>query len=110
MDFTSILDFLQNFQTGRFVSYIQSLKIGEIIHNPWVLGAIGGMALLALVMRWRVLLALILSISGFAGLINYTIQHEASAENLSQQTLTIFVIGGACIIFVVIYLLFIKTD
>lgn len=110
MDVTAVLEWLKNFETQRVFAYIQSLKIDEIIHNPWILGAIGAFAVIALIMRWRVLLALILCVSGFVGLVNYTLQNQASVDNLNQQTLTIFVIGGACIIFVVIYLLFIKTD
>jgi type II secretory pathway component PulF len=42
------------------------------------------------------------------GLLNYTLQQDTSLENLSNPTLMVFVGGGVLIIFVVIYLLFIK--
>ena len=69
-----------------------------------------GLALLALFMKWRVLLATILSITGFVGLISYTLQQETSLTGMADQTLIVFVLGGVAIVSLVIYLLFIKTD
>ena len=110
MDFSSIIDLFQNFETSRIIAYLESLNLRELSHNPWVLGSLGALALLALIMRWRVLLATILSVVGFVGLINYTLQQETSLDSIGSQSLAVFVVGGVCIIFVVIYLLFIKSD
>lgn len=110
MEYSSLTDFLQNFRTAEVLAHIKSLNLGELVHNPWVLGGLGVLALLALVMRYRILLATIVSVTGFVYLFDYTLQREASLENLSDQTLLVFVGGGVFIIFLVIYLLFIKTD
>lgn len=108
MEYTSLIDFLQNFETSRIVAHLETLQIGELIHEPWFLGGTAALALIALIMRLRILLATILSVTGFVGLLNYTLQQETSLENLSSQTLMVFVTGGVLIVFVVIYLLFIK--
>jgi hypothetical protein len=108
MQSTSLIDFLKNFETKEVIAFLGTLNIDALIHNPWFLGGTAALALVALIMRWRVLLATILSVTGFVGLLNYTLQQDTSLQNLSNPTLMVFVGGGVLIIFVVIYLLFIK--
>ena len=104
----SLVDFLKNFKTGEVFTFLRSVNIEDLIHNPWFLGGTAALALISLIMRWRVLLATILSVTGFVGLLNYTLQQDTSLQNLSNPALMVFVGGGVLIIFVVIYLLFIK--
>jgi hypothetical protein len=108
MQTESLIDFLKNFKTGEVLGFLRTLNIEVLIHDPWFLGGTAALALISLIMRWRVLLATILSVTGFVGLLNYTLQQDTSLENLSNPTLMVFVGGGVLIIFVVIYLLFIK--
>ncbi len=110
MNFSVWIDLLKKLETSRVFEYLQSLNIGELIHNPWFLGGMGGLAVLALIMRWRLLLATILGVSGFVGLISYTLQRDTAIGGLGNQTLLIFVAGGVALIFIVIYLLFIKAE
>lgn len=104
------LDLLKNFETAKVVQFLKDMNVGELIHHPWFLGAMGGLALLALLMKWRVLLAAILSVTGLAGLISYTLERGTQLGALGNQTLLIFVGGGALLIVIVIYLLFIKSE
>ena len=55
-------------------------------------------------------LATIVSVTGFVGLISYTLSQETSLQAMTDNTLIVFVGGGVLIVFIVIYLLFIKTD
>jgi len=110
MNQSSVPAFLQQFETTRVLAYLRDLNLAELVQNPWVLGGVGALALLALVMKWRVLLATILSLTGFIGLISYTLQKETSLDGLSNDTLMVFVAGGTGIVFVTIYLLFIKNE
>jgi hypothetical protein len=110
MDYTSLIDFLQRFETGRVIAFLKEMNVGELIHDPMFLGITGALALLALFMKWRVLLATIVSVTGFVGLISYTLQQETSLTAMNNQTLIVFVLGGVAIVSIVIYLLFIKTD
>jgi hypothetical protein len=84
--------------------------VGQLVHNPWLLGGVGLMSLVALFMRWRLLLATLLGVTGFVWLTAYTLERGTALESLGNPTLLIFVGGGIGVIFLVIYLLFIKTD
>lgn len=106
----TISEFMQRFRTDQLVATIQDLKLGDLIHNPWFLGSVLALAILALIMRWKVLLTTILGISGFVWLVNYTLERGTNLDSASNPTLLVFVGGGAVIIGLVIYLLFIKTD
>ncbi len=110
MNQSSFTTFLQKFETTRVLAQLREMNLADLIYNPWFLGIVGGLALLALFMKWRVLLATILSLTGFIGLISYTLQKETTLDGLSNDTLMVFVAGGAGIVFVTIYLLFIKNE
>lgn len=110
MNVAAILDFLKNFETGKVVQFLNDMNVGDLIHNPWFLGTMGGLALLALLMKWRLLLTAILGVTGLAGLISYTLERGTQLNSVGDQTLLIFVGAGAVIIGVVIYLLFIKSE
>ncbi len=110
MEYISLIDFLQHFETSRVIAFLKEMNVGELIHNPVFLGSTAALALLALFMKWRVLLATIVSVTGFVGLISYTLQQETSLSAMHDRTLIVFVLGGVAIVSIVIYLLFIKTD
>jgi hypothetical protein len=105
------MEFLQAFETARIIAQLQALNLQELVQNPYVLGGAGALAIIALVMRWRVLLVTILTISGFVWLLAYTLAQNTSIEGgAAQETLLVFVLGGAAIVFVAIYLLFIRGE
>lgn len=110
MDISSGLQFLKNFETEKVLQFLKDMNVGELIHNPWFLAAMGALALLALAMKWRLLMVTILGVTGLAGLISYTLQRGTHLNQLGDQTLLIFVLGGAVLVAMVIYLLFIKSE
>ena len=110
MNYSAIVEFLKNFETGKVLQFLKDMNVGELIHNPWFLGSMGILALLSLFMKWRLLLVTILSVTGLAGLISYTLERGTQLDSLGNQTLLIFVAGGALLIAIIIYLLFIKSE
>jgi len=110
MEQTTLIDFLQHFETARVIAFLREMNFAELIHDPRFLGITAALALLALFMKWRALLATIVTITGFVGLISYTLAQDTSLQTMTDRTLIIFVCGGALIVFIAIYLLFIKTD
>ena len=111
MNSTSFMELLQRFETERVIAYLQALDLQELIHNPYLLGGIGALGIISLLMRWRLLLVTILSISGFVWLISYTLAQDTSLEGgIANNTLVVFVFGGTAIVFLAIYLLFIRSD
>lgn len=101
---------LRKLETTELLQLFKSLNVGDLVHNPWVLGAIGALALLALMMGWRVLLTTLLGATGFVWLVDYTLKQGAAVDQLNSETLLVFSGGGIAIIILVIYLLFIKSD
>ena len=111
MNSTSIVELLQDFETDRVVEYLQTLDLQELIHNPYFLGGTAALAVIALLLHWRVLLVTILSISGFIWLLSYTLAQDTSLEGgVANDTLIVFVFGGTAIVFLAIYMLFIRGD
>jgi hypothetical protein len=111
MDFSRIFASLKTFDTAQAWQLMQEMNISELIHNPWFLGTIGVLAVVALLMRWRVLLTLIVSITAFTWLLSYVQQRGTDLEGgLANETLLIFAGGGTFIVFLAIYLLFVKGD
>jgi len=111
MNRDSVTEFLRNFETGNVFAYLQSLELQQLVQSPYFLSGTVVLAILCLVMRWRLLLAAVLSISGFVWLLSYTLERGASLEGGGgNETLLIFVGGGALLVFLVIYLLFIRGE
>ena len=111
MNSTSFMELLQRFETDRVVAYLQTLDLQQLIHSPYFLGSIGTLAVIALMMHWRVLLVTILTVTGFVWLLAHTLAQNTSIEGgAAQETLLVFVLGGVAIVFVAIYLLFIRGE
>ena len=105
------MEWLKLFETDRVMAYLQALDLQSLVQSPYFLGAAGALAVIALAMRWRVLLALTLTITGFVWLLSYTMARDTSmAGGGANDTLVVFVFGGAAIVFVAIYLLFIRGE
>jgi ABC-type glycerol-3-phosphate transport system permease component len=102
--------YLERFQTERVVAWLRAMQIGDLVHNPYFLGGVAAVAILSLIMRWRSFLAICVGLTGFAYLISYTLQQGTQLDGLGNSTLLVFVGGGAVIVGLVIYLLFIKSD
>lgn len=112
MDFVdSIIEFLSTLSTDNIMRYMNQAKVGDLIHNPYFLGSMAVLAVICLIMKWRMLLVAIFSIVGFAGLLSYTMEQGTSLEGgMTDQTMLIFVGVGVLIIGAIIYFLFIKSD
>jgi len=107
----SIIDFLKELSTENILGYMNDAKVGDLIHNPYFLIAMGVIAVISLIMKWRLLLVANLSVVGFAGLMSYTMEKGTSLDGgLTNDSLLIFIGVGAVIIGAVIYFLFIKSE
>lgn len=110
MDSATPDNWLRKLETVEILRQFQELNLGDLVHNPLVLGTIAALALLALMMRWKVLLTTILGTTGFVWLTDYTLKQNTTVDQLNSETLLVFAGGGIAIIILVIYLLFIKND
>ncbi len=106
-----VVDFFKSMQTEQVVGFLEQMKIGELIHHPYFLASVGALALICVILKWRLLLSFIILAVGFAELFNYSIARgTALGEGMGSESLMIFVGFGVVIISVVIYLLFIKSE
>lgn len=102
---------LQNLETDKIIGFLGQFDLATYIHNPIFLGTMGVLAIFCLIFKWRLLLSTIVGITGLAWLISYTVARGTGIdEGLHSQTLLIFVGGAVAIIFIMIYLVFIKHD
>jgi ABC-type glycerol-3-phosphate transport system permease component len=102
---------LAKVETSAIIDYLQALDLHTLVHHPYFLSGTGALAIIAMLMRWRVLLVTILTVSGFAWLLAYTLERGASLEGgIGNETLMLFVGGGAVIVFGAIYFLFIRSE
>ena len=111
MDFSLVIEFLKQFETTKVMTYIQAMDLNEVMQHPYFLTGVGVTAVIAYLMRWRLLLVTVMSITGFIYLLSYTVAQGVSLEKgLPADALAVLVGGGAFIVFLSIYLLFIRSD
>lgn len=111
MDSTSFMELLQNFETAKVVAYLKQLDLQRLVNSPYFLVGTGTLAIIALFMRWRLLLVTILCIGGFAWLLSYTLGKDTTLHGGGgNDALVVFVAGGGVLVFLVIYLLFIRGE
>jgi len=111
MDFSTVIEFFKQFETTRVMTYIQTMELNELMQHPYFLTGVGIMAVIAYLMRWRLLLVTVMSITGFIYLLSYTVAQGTSLEKgLPAESLAVLIGGGSFIVFLAIYLLFIRSD
>jgi hypothetical protein len=111
MDFTAAIEFLKQFETKKVMEFLQSMDVKTLMEHPYFLAGVGVLAVIAFLMRWRLLLVTVMSLTGFIYLLGYTLAQDTSLEGgMPTESLVVLIGGGAFIVFLSIYLLFIRSD
>lgn len=111
MDFSTVIDFLKQFETTKVMTFVQSMDLNEVMNHPYFLTGVGITAVIAYLMHWRLLLVTVMAITGFIYLLSYTLAQGTSLKDgLPADALGVLVGGGSFIVFMAIYLLFIRSD
>ena len=110
MDWSTIMQFFSHLQTERLLETFRQWKIAELVVDPYFLGAAGVLALVAYFFRWKMLLAIILGVVGFAWLLSYTLERGTALEAGSNEALLVFIGGGVALVGIVLYLIFVRSD
>ena len=110
MDFSFVQNFFSNFQTDSVMEMLRDMNIDSLIHEPWFLITMAALAILCLLLKFRLLFATIVGVTGFAFLISYTMERGTEIEGLNNPTLLAFIGGGAVMVGLVIYFLFIRGE
>jgi hypothetical protein len=107
---SSIIEFLRPFETANVIATLRELDLPTLLHNPWLLGGIGLLAVTALILRWRLLLITLFTVAGLVGLIAYTLGQEKTADSLNPASVVAFILIGALVVMGAIYSLFINSE
>lgn len=111
MDFNAVIKFLQQFETAKVMAALQAMDLKTVMEHPYFLSGVGVAAVVAYLMRWRLLLVVVMSITGFIYLLGYTVSQGTSLEGgMPTESLAVLIGGGSFIVFLAIYLLFIRND
>jgi len=111
MDFNSVVEFIKQFETTKVMAYIKAMDLKTVMEHPYFLTGVGVTAVVAYLMRWRLLLVVVMAITGFIYLLSYTLSKGVSMESgMPTDALLVMVGGGSFIVFLAIYLLFIRND
>ncbi|MGK2945226.1 MAG: hypothetical protein ACSLFC_10865 [Desulfuromonadales bacterium] len=111
MDFSPAIEFIKQFETARVMAYIQAMDLKQVMEHPYFLAGVAVTAVIAYLMQWRLLLVTVMTITGFIYLLSYTLSQGTSLEDgMPTDALMILVGGGSFIVFLAIYLLFIRSD
>ncbi len=111
MNFNAVIEFLKQFETTKVMEFLQTMDVKTVMEHPYFLTGIGILAIIAYLMHWRLLLVTVMSITGFIYLLGYTLAQDTSLQGgMPTEALVILIGGGAFIVFLSIYLLFIRND
>ena len=111
MDFSAAVEFVKQFETEKVMAYLKAMDVKTVMEHPYFLTGVGVTAVIAYLMRWRLLLVVVMSITGFIYLLGYTLEQGTSLEGgMPTESLVVLVGGGSFIVFLAIYLLFIRND
>ncbi|MEJ2469643.1 MAG: hypothetical protein P8Y91_02525 [Desulfuromonadales bacterium] len=111
MDFSAIITFFKQFETSKVMAYLAALDLKTVMEHPYFLTGVGIAAVIAYLMRWRLLLVIVMTITGFIYLLGYTLARGTSLDGgMPGDSLMVLVGGGTVIVFLAIYLLFIRND
>jgi len=101
---------LQHFETERLMAYANQAQIGDLVQNPYFLGAAAALTVIALLLRWQWVAGTIICLTGFAWLLSYTLAQGTELGDSGNPVLLVFVGGGAVIIGLAIYIFFIRSE
>ena len=111
MDFSSAIELIKNFETEKVMAYLKAMDLKTVMEHPFFLAGVGVTAVVAYLMRWRLLLVVVMTITGFIYLLGYTLSKGVSLEGgMPTDALMVLIGGGAFIVFLAIYLLFIRNE
>ncbi len=93
---------------NEILEYLTNAKIMELASDTRVLFGAGALFILAIVFRWKIVLALLMGLGGTMAVIRYA--NLGEGEAVIDQNLVTFGLGTALVAGILIYFLFIRSD
>ena len=92
----------------EIVDFLTSAKIMDLATDSRVLFLVAVVFVIAVLMRWKLVLLLLFAVGGILAVVRYT--HPAAGESGVDQQMLIFIGGILAVAVILIYFLFIKGD
>jgi len=102
----TIIEWLKPLKTSMIIRYIADLNL---LQNPWFIGGAVVFVLACLWLKWHLLLSCTLSLTGFVALV-YLVHDTGTDLERSSDSLFIFLGGGVVLVFLFIYMVFMRGD
>lgn len=110
MSWAEFKEFMTNFRTDNIMQRLEAWNVGDLSNNPWFLGGFAALILITYFLGMRAISAFLVGIGGFALALSLTVAQGTGTEGIAGGGIYIIVGGGAAIVGLFIYLLFIKTE
>ncbi len=110
MSWETFKEYLDIFRTDQVMQQLQAWNVGDLSTNPWFLGGFAVAILITYFIGWRAISAFITGIGGFALALSYTVSKGTGTEGIQSGGIYVIVGGGAVVVGLFIYILFIKTE
>ena len=110
MSWSDIKQYLEYFRTDQIMQQLQDWNVGDLSTNPWFLGGFVALILITYFVGWRAIAGFLSGIGGFILVLSLAIGKGTGVEGIAGGGLWILVGGGAVVVFLFIYLLFIKSE
>lgn len=110
MTWTEFLGYLENFRTDKVVEQLAAWNVGDLGSNPYVLAGFAVVIAITYFLGWKTFSAFIVGIGGFALAVSYGVKQGTGVEGIAGGGATVMVGAGVVVVFLFIYLLFIKSE
>ncbi|MCD6527589.1 MAG: hypothetical protein J7K75_11425 [Desulfuromonas sp.] len=99
-------DWIEMLSTDQILTSVHDL---DLLHNNWFIAGAVLFVIVSLMMKWHMLLACTLSLTGLI-VITSLVHQQGTDVSKSSDGLFIFIGGGAVIVFFLIYMVFMRGD
>ncbi|NOY14520.1 MAG: hypothetical protein GXP51_12945 [Deltaproteobacteria bacterium] len=110
MTWVDFKEFMTNFRTDHIMHQLESWNVADLSTNPWFLGGFAATVLITYFLGMRAISAFIVGVGGFTLALSWTVARGVGLKGVESGGIYIIVGGGAIIVGLFIYLLFIKSE
>ena len=110
MSWAEIKQYLEHFRTDQVMLQLEDWNVGDLSTNPWFLGGFAALIIITYFIGWHAIAGFLSGIGGFALVVSLAFGQGTGVEGIASGGLWILVGGGTVVVFLFIYLLFIKSE
>lgn len=110
MSYADIKPYFDIFRTDQVIQQLHAWNVDELSTNPWFLGGFALAILITYFIGWKAISGFLVGLGGFALVVSFAIGKGTGVEGIAGGGVWVLVAGGAAVVALFIYILFIKTE